>query len=185
MALENCYNWELEKLEKEKMAKSKSGKQPGSKTLTGIGCSQTLKLHLKKATQGLGWSHVEPKDLGLDVGKKYEPPQNELLPLGENVTDVLDYDKDLEVAQAVANIPSWLDDVEMQDMSAPPGFEPEVSCTGYHHNLVQASENPGLGPNSPVTKREDRMLDEDPQAKAPGNGRLGLDGNTSCPITKK
>ena len=75
MALENCYNWELEKLEKEKAAKSKSGKQPGFKTLTGIGCGQTLKLHLKKATQGPGWSHVEPKDPGPDVGKKYELPE--------------------------------------------------------------------------------------------------------------
>ena len=81
MALESCYNWELQNLEKEKAAKSKSGKQltpatPGSsKTLSGIGRGQDPKLHLKKATQRLGWTHVEPKDLGPDVGKKYEPPQ--------------------------------------------------------------------------------------------------------------
>ena len=98
---------------------------------------------------------------------------------------MLDYDEDPEVAQAIANIPPWSDDVEMQDVSAPPSFKPEVSHTRYDHNLVWASENPGPGPNSPVTEREDWMLDEDPQAKAPGNGRQGLDGNASRPITKK
>ena len=98
---------------------------------------------------------------------------------------MLDYDEDPEVAQAVANIPLRSDDVEMQDVSTPPGFKPEVSCTEYDHNLVRASENPGPGPNSPVTKREDQMLDEDPQAKASGNGRPGLDGNAGRPITKK
>ena len=93
------------------------------------------------------------------------PLTDKLLPLGENVTDVLDYDEDLEVVQAIANIPPWSDDVEMQDVSTPLGFEPEVSHTRYDHNLVCASENPGPGPNSPVTEREDWMLDEDPQAE--------------------
>ena len=102
----------------------------------------------------------------------WSPLTDELLP-PENVTDVLNYDEDPKVTQAVANIPPRSDDVEMQDVSAPLGFEPEVSHTRYNHNLVQASENPGLWPNSPVTKREDRMLDEDPQAKASGNGKTG------------
>ena len=84
---------------------------------------------------------------------------------------MLDYDEDPEVAAAVVNIPLQSDDVEMQEVSPPPGFEPEVSHTGYDHNLVWASENTGLGSNSPVTKREDRMLDEDPQTKAPGTRR--------------
>ena len=36
--------------------------------LTKAGRGDILKLHLKRATQGEGWSHVEPKDSGPDVG---------------------------------------------------------------------------------------------------------------------
>ena len=144
MALETCFNWELLGVEKEKVAKSKPGtppapSTPGTKTL---GHGQTLKIHIKKATQGPGWRHVKPKDKGLDVGQKHEPPQrsessqpeprwrrsdedtaflckeqmeaagrspltNELLTLGENVTDVLDYNDNLEITAAVVNIPPW------------------------------------------------------------------------------
>ena len=64
-----------------------------------------------------------------------------LPPPGENITDVLDYDKDPEVDAAIANIPPQSDDVEMQDVNCPPGFETEVSRTRYDHNLVRASEN--------------------------------------------
>ena len=172
-----------------------------------IGHSQNLKLHLKRAMPGEGWSHVEPKDPGPDVGQKYEPPQKaessqeaepchrksdedttflceepqqqedagwsplttELLPPGENITDVLDYDEDPEVIAAIANIPR-MDDVEMQDVNPPPGFDPEVGRTRYNHNLVWASDEGAPGSNSPVTEREDRMLDEDTQSKALGTG---------------
>ena len=113
------------------------------------------------------------------------PLTNELLALGENVTDMLYYEDDQEIATAIANIPQQSEDVEMLEADAPPGFEPEISHTGYDHNLVWASENTGLGSNSLVTTREDQMLDEDPQMRAPGTGRLGLDGNVSHPITKK
>ena len=65
------------------------------------------------------------------------PLTAELLPPGENVTNVLDYDDDPEVLAAIANIP-WMDDVEMQDMNPPLGFDPEVGHTGYVHNLVWA-----------------------------------------------
>ena len=75
--------------------------------------------------------------------------------------------------------------VEMQEVSPSPGFELEVSRTGYNHNLVWASENMEPGSNSPVTEREDRMLDEDPQTRAPETGWPGLDGNTGHPITNK
>ena len=52
--------------------------KPGnSKTVTRIGRSQSLKLHLNRSTLGEGWSHAEPKDPGPDVGKKYEPSQKE------------------------------------------------------------------------------------------------------------
>ena len=52
--------------------------KPGSsKTVTGIGRSQSLKLHLNRSTPGAGRSHAEPKDLGPDVGKKYELSRKE------------------------------------------------------------------------------------------------------------
>ena len=69
----------------------------------------------------------------------------ELLPLGENVTDVLDYDEDPEVIAAIANIPP-MDDVKMQDVNPPLGFDPEVGRTGYNHNLVLPSGEEALGP---------------------------------------
>ena len=99
----------------------------------------------------------------------WSPLTAELLALGENVTDVLDYDEDPEVIVAIANIPR-MDDVEMQDVNPPPGFDPEVGRTGYDHNLVWASDEGAPGSNSPVTEQEDRMLDEDTQPKAPGTG---------------
>ena len=67
----------------------------------------------------------------------------------------------------------------------PLGFEPKVGHMGYDPNLVWASEDTGLGSVSPVTAREDRMLDKEPQTKAPGMGRPGPDENPSRPITKK
>ena len=73
-----------------------------------------------------------------------------LLP-GENITDVLDYDADLEVMVAIANIPPT-DDVEMQDVNPPPGFNPEVGQTGYNHNLVQTAGEGVLGSSSSVTE---------------------------------
>ena len=63
--------------------------------------------------------------------------------------------------------------MEMQDIRPPPGFEPEVAKAGYDVNLVR-SDQPEQGSSSPVTAREDRMLDvEESQPKAPGNGRPG------------
>ena len=149
---------------------------------------------------------MQLKDVGPDVGKRYEPsrkeepaPQDEpqhrksdedtaflcekpqqqedagwspltdeLLALGENITDVLDYEEDLEVMAAIANIPR-VDDIEMKDINAPPGFDPEVGCSGYDLNLVWASDKRVLGSNSPVMEREDKMLDEDTQSRAPGS----------------
>ena len=67
---------------------------------------------------------------------------------------------DPEIAQAVAHIPQpdAFTDVEMQESRPPPGFEPEVSKVGYDVNLVRsASTEPGS--TSPVTARENQMLD--------------------------
>ena len=82
VALENCFNWELQNTEEKIAAKTKLGTQlapstpDGSRTSCRLGCSQTLKLHLKKAIQGPSWTHVKPKDQGPDVGKIYEPSQH-------------------------------------------------------------------------------------------------------------
>ena len=175
--------------------------------------------YLYHGTPGEGWTHAEPKDLGLDVGKKYELPRREdpsreeprhrksdedtaflceeqqqqegadqspltdkLLPTGENITDVLDYNVDPEVIAAIANIPP-MDDIEMQDVNPPPGFDLEVGCTGYNHNLVWTAGEGAPGSSSPVTEQENRMLGEDTQLKTPGNGWSGCDRNTSWPIT--
>ena len=50
---------------------------------------------------------------------------DKLLALGESITTVLDYDTDPDVIVAIANIPRE-DDVEMQDINPPPGFNLEV-----------------------------------------------------------
>ena len=47
------------------------------KTITGLGHGQSLKMHLKKAGLGKGWTHLDPKDPGPDVGQKYNLPQKE------------------------------------------------------------------------------------------------------------
>ena len=94
------------------------------------------------------------------------PLTDELLAPGEDVTSILDYEENPEVMSAIANIPH-MDDVKMQDVNPPLGFDPEVGWTRYNHNLVQASGEGALGSNSLVTEREDRMLDESDQLKAP------------------
>ena len=122
----------------------------------------------------------------------HSPLTDELLALGEKVTDVLDYEHDLqeepEIIQAVANIPKPKEDanIEMEEANPPPGFEPKFGHSGYDVNLVRPSDNTAPGTVSLVTQREDRMLDEEPpQTRASGTGRLGSDKNPCCPITKK
>ena len=73
--MEEYYNRELKRLET--LKQGAVNPNPTSKTIMGIGHGQSLKLHLKKATPGEGWTHAEPKDLGPDVSKKYELPRKE------------------------------------------------------------------------------------------------------------
>ena len=168
-----------------------------------------LKLCLKKKTQGEGWTHVEPKDLGPDIGRQYQTPKeaatlqesmgtgqpdrspltSELLAPGEelikehNYEDVEEADPgpDLEIAQAVAHIPQadTWADVEMQESNSSPGFEPKVSKSGYDVNLVCTNPTE-LGSASPVTVGEDKMLDEDVHSRGPGAGWPGNDENPTC-----
>ena len=189
---------------------------PGSKTLpspprlTKVGRGDSLKIRLKKATQGEGWTHMEPKDTGPNVGCPYQTPcetakleesmrtmqpnrspfTNELLAPGEELTEVLDYEDieettpgpDPEIAQAVAHIPKvdTWADVEMQESNSPPGFEPEVSRSRYEVNLM-CPDLTELGSASPVTAGEDKMLDEEVHSKAPGASRPGNDGDPGHP----
>ena len=70
---------------------------------------------------------------------------------------------------AIANLPK-VDDVEMRDINAPPGFDPEVGCSRYDLNLVRLHDEGAPGSNSPVTEWEDQMLDENTQSRALGSG---------------
>ena len=166
-----------------------------------LGRAGTLRLHLKKVEKG--WTQASQSGTGPGVGnpnwypkeESYQPKPgksnrpgrspltNELLEPDEELLGELDYEDveeinpepDPEIAQAIAHIPKVdvCDDVEMQDVRPPLGFEPEVVKAGYDVNLVH-SDQPELGSSSPVTAGEDRMLDvEESQPRAPGNGRPG------------
>ena len=115
------------------------------------------------------------------------PLTSELLAPGEELIGELDYEdveeadpglNDPEIVQAVAHIPQgdvWAD-VEMQESHSPPGFEPEVSRSGYDVNLVCTNPTePGSA--STVMAGEDKMLDEGANSRTPGAGRPGNDEN--------
>ena len=141
VAMEMCYNQHImdmaaQQKKKEHLEKLGPKPTPSSKP-TGVknmGHRETIKLHLRKKAPGQDWTHVTPKDDGPDVGKHYETPRHqesmgtsqasqsplteELLAPGEHVTTVPDDQyEDLEIEQAVANIPPHMDpvDVEMED----------------------------------------------------------------------
>ena len=180
-----------------------SQKSDTSTGLTKVGRGDTLKLHLRRTAQGEGWS-VETKDSGPRVGHPspatpetkpqeggwvdrpdHSPLTSELLAPNEQLTDVLDYKDvdeyepsmpDPEITQAVAHIPQpdTFADVEMQESRPPPGFEPEVGKVGYDVNLVRSASTE-LGSTSPVTARENQMLDgaDGATSRTPGAGRPG------------
>ena len=117
------------------------------------------------------------------------PLTSELLAPDEELTEVLDYEDveenvasvpDWEIAQAVAHIPQAdaFADVEMQESHPPPGFEPEVSRSGYDVNLVRSNPTEP-GSTSPVTARENKMLDG-ATSRTPGAGRPGTNEDPSC-----
>ena len=182
-------------------------KQPSADGVKSpLGRAGTLRLHLKKAERG--WTQASQSSTGPGVGNPSRYPKevstqsksgksnqpgrspltNELLDPGEELLGELDYEDvedidpepDPKIAQAVAHIPKAdvCDDVEMQDVQPPPGFEPEVVKAGYDVNLVSSGQlEPGS--SSPVTAGEDRMLDES-QPRAPGNGRPGHNPNQAA-----
>ena len=114
------------------------------------------------------------------------PLTSELLAPGKELIGELDYEDveeadpglpDPEIVQAVAHIPqaeAWAD-VEMRESHSPPGFEPEVSRSGYDVNLVRTNPTePGSA--SRVTVGEDKMLDG-ANSRTPGAGQPGTDEN--------
>ena len=124
----------------------------------------------------------KPPESEQTVQPGHSPLTSELLAPDEELTEMLDYEDleendpgvpDPEIAQAVANIPQAdaFADVEMQESQPPPGFEPEVSRSGYDVNLVHSDPaEPGL--TSPVTAMENQMLDG-ATSRTPGAGRPG------------
>ena len=59
IAMEEYYNLELQRLETPLEGASKVVPPPeDSKTITGLGCGQDLKLHLRRSMLGEDWSHV-------------------------------------------------------------------------------------------------------------------------------
>ena len=87
---------------------------------------------------------------------------------------------DPEITQAVAHIPqaNAFTDVEMQESCPPPGFEPEVSRVRYDVNLVRSNPTE-LGSTSPVTAKENKMLDG-ATSRTPRAGRLGANEDPGC-----
>ena len=192
---------ELEVLSERLYTEYLSGMPSTGKGKSPLGRAGALRLHLKKAEKG--WTQADRGGAGPGVGnpnrypretpsrpkqEESDPPSrspltNELLDPGEELLGELDYEDveeinpspDPEIAQAVAHIPQaeGCAYVEMQDVRPPLGFEPEVVKVGYDVNLV-CSDQAEPGSSSPVTAREDRMLDvEESQPRAPGNSRPG------------
>ena len=144
-----------------------------------------------RCLDGTGVSQAGGSQMGVSQAGR-SPLTDELLAPGEDVTTVLDYQYDVqedpEIPQAIVHIPPCSDatDMEMEDVNAPLGFEPEFGHSGYDVNLVRHSDNIVLGSISPVTAQENQMLDEkSTQMKAPGMGRLGTEENPGRPITNK
>ena len=172
-----------------------------SSGLTKVGRGDALKLHLKRTARGEGWSVEmrdsgpnvgHPSPANQETGKLQESEQmvrlghspltSELLAPDEELTEVLDYEDveendasmpDPEITQAVAHIPqaNAFADVEMQELHPPPGFEPEVSKSGYDVNLVRSNPTEP-GSTSQVTARENKMLDG-ATSRTPGAGWPG------------
>ena len=160
-------------------------------------------------TQGEGWSHVEPKDSGPDVGCPYQTPKeanqpqeskqvtqpgrspltSELLAPGEELIEDLDYEDmeetdlgqpDPEIIQAVAHIPQA---DAWADVEMQESHSPpgfEPEVTRSRYDVNLVHTNPTeLGSASLVMAREDKMLDE-VVSRTPGAGRPGTDENPGC-----
>ena len=178
-----------------------------SPRLTKAGQGDFLKLHLRRATPGKGWSHVEPKDSGPDVGHPYQTPKeanqsqeseqvtqpgrspltSELLAPGKELIPDLDYDDveetdpdqpDPEIIQAVAHIPQVDAYADVEMQESHPPLGFEPEVTRSGYDVNLVRTNPTEpGSTSLVTAWEDKMLDE-AVSRTPGAGRPGTDENS-------
>ena len=95
-----------------------------------------------RCQDSMGASQAGGSQMGVSQAGR-SPLRDELFALGEDLMTVLDYQydaqEDPELVQAIAHIPPRADMVvvEMEDVNAAPGFEPEFSHSGYDVNLVQ------------------------------------------------
>ena len=209
VAMEQCYNehiMDTAAQQKKKELKEKLGPKPAPSSksskptrIKNLGCGETIKIHLKKKAPGQDWTLVLPKDDSPDVGKHYETPRHqestgtgqagrsplteELLAPGESVTTILDLQyEDLEIVQAVSNIPPHADSADVKMEEEATGFEPEVGRMGYDVNLIQHSDDTAPGSTSLVMAQENQLLDEGTNlTRAPGTGRLGTEENLGQP----
>ena len=167
------------------------------------GRGAVLRAHVGKMDMGEGWTRHPGKPSGPDVGRPYEPrrrltdadptrldsgaantgdapdlspltleldPQSEVTKLLDDYDDAIDQDP--EVASAVASI--LPPDAEMRDETAPgTEFNPELIQHGFDPHF-------GRGTGSPVTPRDDELLDSPGKKtkKAPGDGRPGSSPNS-------
>ena len=165
-----------------------------------------MKLHLKRATQGEGWSHVEPKDSDPDVGRPYQTPKeankpqesiqvaqpghspltSELLAPGKELIGELDYEDveeadpglpDPEIIQAVAHIPQANAWADVEMWDSHSTPGFEPEVSRCGYDVNLVCTNPTeLGSASPVTAGEDKMLDG-VNSRTPGAGQPGTDEN--------
>ena len=168
-----------------------------------------MKLYLRRATPGEGWSHVKPKDSGPDVGRPYQTPQeanqpqeseqvtqpgcspltSELLAPGEELIEDLDYEDveetdpdqpDPEIIQAVAHIPQADAYADVEMQESHPIPGFVPDVTRSGYDVNRVHTNPTEpGSTSPVMAREDKMLDE-AVSRTPGAGRPCTDENSGC-----
>ena len=161
-----------------------------------------MKLHLRRATPGEGWSHVEPKDSGPDVGCLYQTPKeanqpqeseqatqpghspltSELLAPGKELIEDLDYEDmeetdpdqpDPEIVQAVAHIPQADAYADVEMQESCPPPGFEPEVTRSRYDVNLVHTNPTEpGSTSPVKAQEDKMLDE-AVSRTPGAGWPG------------
>ena len=157
-------------------------------------------------TQGEGWSHVEPKDSGPDVGCPYQTPKeankpqeseqvaqpgrspltSKLLAPGEELIGELDYEDveeadpghpNPEIIQAVAHIPQADTWADVEMQESHSPLGFEPEVSRSGYDVNLVRTNPTeLGSASPVTAQEDKMLDE-ANSRTPGAGRPGTDKN--------
>ena len=85
--------------------------------LTKARRGDVLKLHLKRATQGEGWNHVEPKDSGPDVGRPYQTPKEANKPQeSEQVAQVAQPGHSLLTSKLLALGKELIEDLDYEDV---------------------------------------------------------------------